>query len=458
MVLGQTVRTLFLARILGPASFGVLSMSNVAANFTSFADFGTSVIADQKASTARGRADSLSMQEALRESAGARLAPALLIGLVLLLAALFAYSGGAERMGAVLLFLSASAPVQAVWFACRGYLRVTGEFALATRAQLVQAALWLTVVPLATWTWGLPGAFVAIVLSFIPPIVICMTVVPWRLVMRPSPHAFLRLAPAGIHLWLAMVASFLFIYADQFLVGSLLGPAAVGIYAIASVTSSVLLAFSDGAAAAAHPQTLEAYARDGTINLSTRSITGTIRTSQLVLGFLTPLSWIGLAVLVLAFLPAYAPALDIVVLLGPAAVAIALTTSANSALLAVGRHRRVPYFYLGALIVKVVTALLLVSWRPALTTFAVATMIAACTFLVVFYVELARALDLQGGTAIRWVLLHLATPLLLAALGSGILLLDPDGPLDMATMSLAAWVVSACAHVLLFRTHPGRFA
>lgn len=458
MVLGQTIRTLLLARLLGPASFGVLSMANVAANSTMYAELGTSFVADQKASSARGRGDEPAARAALRESAGARLAPALLLALGLLVAAPIAYGLGAHRAGAVLLFLAASAPIQAVWFSCRGYLRVLGEFSLATRAQLVQAALWLSVVPLAAWWWGLPGALAAIVISFVPAILTCLTIVPWRVVLRPDPRAFLRLVPAGIHLWLALVASFLFVYIDQFLVGSLLSTAAVGMYAIASVTSSVLLAFSDGAAAAAHPQTLEAHARDGGISLTTRSITRTIRTSQLVLGLLTPLSWFGLAVLVVVFLPAYAPALDVVVLLGPSAVAIALTTAANSALLAVGRHRRVPYFFLAALVVKVVAALLLLSWRPDLTTFAAATLIAALFFLVVYYRELGHALGLRGSRCLRWIVLHLSTPLLLAALGMSILLLEPRGPTSMALLSLAAWIASALTHAVIFRRHPGRLA
>lgn len=454
LVIGQTIRTLLLARLLGPSTFGVLSLANVAANFTSFADLGTSVVADQKASAARGRGDELALRSALRDSLGARLTSALVLGTLLGLVSLVLIGLRLHDAALVLAFLACSAPAQSAWFACRGYLRVMGEFTLASNAQLVQAGLWLTVVPLAAWLGGLYAALAAIVLSFIPPVLLCLKVVPWRWLLTPRPRAFIRFTPAGLPLWLALVSSFLFIYTDQFLVGSLLGSAAIGIYAIASVTSAVLMAFSDGAAAAAHPQTLEAHERDGGLTVGTPSVWRTIRTSQLILGTLTPLSWFGLALLVGFFLPDYAPSLDVVVLLGPAAVAIAMTTAANSSLLAVGRHRKVPVFYFVALGVKVICALILVAWRPTLTTFAIATFIAALAFLLLYYAELTRALGLRSGAARRWVAFHATTPVFLAGLGTVVMLLGATEPVRVAILSLSAALVSTGLHLLLFKRYP----
>lgn len=452
MVGGQVLRTLIMARLLGVHQFGVLNLANVSANFTALADVGTSVIGNQKASEARGGGR---LEEGLRlqtDAGSARMFPSLVIGALVAVAAVILWASGRTDLAVAAGFVAVSAPLQGGWFAVREYLRVSGQFVLATRAQINQVAVWLTAVPLATWAWGLTGAFVTISGSFLAPVLAARRHVPLRQLMIPRWGPFHRWLRLGLPIWLGLVTSFLYTNIDQFVMGAVLGPGAVGIYAIGLLVSTALVAFTDGAAAAAHPQTLENAARLGKLDLATLSIWKTMRISQAVLGIMVPLSWLALVLLTATVLPAYESALPLVTLLGPASAAVGVATASNSALLATGRHRLVPLIFLLATVSKTALVLLALALWPSVMTFAVTAFIGSLVFLVTYLATLAKALDVHRPLA--WLAFHLVSPMALAIFGYLVILaMRSWGPTGYAGASTLAIVGSFLLHALLWRAY-----
>lgn len=452
MVLGQALRTLIMARLLGPQTFGVLNLANATANLTSLADFGTSIIGNQKASEARGRNDDADYDRNQIDACGARMWPSLVLGLLIGAAALALWLGGREQMALAAGFVAVSSPMQGAWFAIRGYLRVAGQFTLAAKAQVAQVALWLTVVPIATWLWGLPGAFVTIALSYIAPIAAVAHRVPLTALLVPRWRPFRRWFIAGMPLWLGLIGGFAFTNVEQFLIGAHMGTAAVGVFAIGLLVNSALVAFSDGAAAAAHPQTLEDSARRGSLSVEAPSIWRTMRACQGAMGVLVPLSWLGLLVLTTLILPEYESSLVVVLLLGPAAAALGIATATNASLLAVGKQHFIPIIFLAAATAKGLLGLLLAEFWPSVMAFVVASY-AGSLFLMVWYLSsVARAL--QSSRPVHWVIVHMVSPLLLGILGVSVYLcFEAWGTVGYGVGALGATVIAVVIQALLWRNY-----
>lgn len=452
MVGGQVLRTLIVARLLGVQQFGVLNLANVTANLTALGDVGTSTVGNQKASEARGRGDLTSADTLQHAAGGARMFPSLLLGTVVALAAIVLAALGHQDAALAAGFVALSAPLQGAWFALREYLRVRGEFLRATRAQLFQVALWVTAVPLAAWKWGLAGAFVAIAASFLAPILASAPFVPLRRLLTPRWGPFRTWFRLGLPIWLGLLASFAYTNIDQFVIGALLGAEAVGIFAIGLLVSTALVAFSDGAAAAAHPQTLEFAAREGGLTSQTPSVWRTMRISQAVLGLLVPMSWLGLVVVTTVALPAYEGALAVVAILGPAAAAVGVATASNATLLATGRHRLVPVIFLAATTFKTVLALLVFQVWPDIRAFALTALLGSMVFLLTYLWVVAGALGVEN--RLLWGGFHLISPASLAALGgASIWALDRWGVVGFATASAIVFLISMLLQYLLWRAY-----
>jgi len=417
LVAGQAVRTLVLARILGPASFGVLNVANVAAGFTPQADIGTGRIGEQNASEARGRGEIEASDHELVEAAGARMAPGLLLCAVLgVVAAGLAATGADPTISLAVAFVAVSAPLQAAWWAVVGWLRVHGHFRDVSYAQIGQVVLWLTAVPAAALAFGVNGALFAMALSFVPPVLIGARRAPLLHLLRPRWSAFRRLVRRGFPVWLIFATTFAFFNVDQAVVGSLLGADALGIYAIGLLTSTALLALSDGAAAAAHPKTLEDFAREGRLVPGTPSVVRVMHVVQSAFGVLVPLSWLGVALVTQVFLTEYGAALPIVALLGAAASAYGATTASNAALLAVGLHRLVPAVLVLATVLRVGLSFGLVGLGAGLAGIGVAALISTVAFTLVYLLLVARAFELGARRTVAFVSDHLLGPVLLGML------------------------------------------
>lgn len=121
VVAGQAVRTLILARLLGPATFGILNAANIAASFTPQVDLGCGRIGEQRASEARGLGRAELAREELFAAAGARMAPALALAVLLAaVATVLGILGQPPTTVLILLFVGVSAPLQSAWWAVMG--------------------------------------------------------------------------------------------------------------------------------------------------------------------------------------------------------------------------------------------------------------------------------------------------------------------------------------------------
>ncbi|MBM6547007.1 oligosaccharide flippase family protein [Janibacter sp. YIM B02568] len=416
MVAGQAVRTLLVAGLLRPGDFGVLNLTNVLTNFSTYADVSTGVIGQQRASAARGSQRWTDADRELRDMAGARMVPALGLSLVLLLGAIVAWGVGSSRTATVLGFVALSAVLQSTWFSARGWLRVLGEFRLTMLAQLSQVLVWVTLVPLGAWTSGLLGALGALAISYLPPILVSARRVPLPALVTPRPRAFTMLVPAGIPMSLLLVTAFLLVNIEQLVVGAGLGDVALAIYGIAMLTANAVVAVSDGAAAAAHPQTLEAHARDGHLDVRTPSVTRVMRVVEAALGLVVPLSWVGMGVLTAVFLTEYEEALPVVAFVCAGASFVGTATASNAALLAVGLHRRVPRVTVVAILVKLVLASVVIVVGGPLWVVAALCVVGSAVYAVGYLRLVAQALGVDESW--RFIGSHLPVPLTLVALAT----------------------------------------
>lgn len=417
LVIGQSLRTLLVARILGPASFGILNLANVGANSTIYSDLGTGVAGQQQASEARGRSEAEHARRLLIRMGRARMFPAVVLAATMLLAAITAAMTGYGAWARILAYLSIAGLLQSIWYSVHGWLRVEQRFGTATVALLGQVAIWVIGVPWAAWKWGLVGALYALALSYLPPSLIAARHCPVHLLLLPSWRAFRELVPSGLPVWMMMVSSFLMVNVDQVLAGQLLGADALGLYAIGMLSANALVAFSDGASSAAHPQTLETYAREGHLHPDLPSVTRVMRVVEIGFSFLVPLAWLGMAFLAEFFLVEYRAALPVVALLGVAAALIGIPTASNSALLAVGLHRRVPVLFLSAIVVKVAIALPLIAvWRSPQAVAAV-SLVGGAFYSCRYLSLVACALGVQRGR-MRFVVSHLHGVVVLASLAA----------------------------------------
>jgi O-antigen/teichoic acid export membrane protein len=445
VVFGQALRTLVLARLLGPASFGVLNIANVAASFTPQSDIGSGRIGELKASEARGRGNLALSEHELIQAAGARMAPAILLGAVLAAVASVLAVTGAATTATVLCvaFVAVSAPLQAAWWAVLGWLRVHGEFRRVVHAQLGQVVLWLTVVPGAAYSLGLNGALFAMAVSFVPPVLVGARSAPLRKLLRPRWSAFRRLIRPGIPVWLIFATSFAFVNLDQVVAAAMLGTEATGIYAIGLLTASALLALSDGAAAAAHPKTLEEFARAGRLPRGLPSVVTVMHIVQAAFAVLVPAAWIAMAVLTSIFLTQYRTALPVVALLGAAATLEGVTTASNSALLAVGRHRYVPALLVAATVVRVALAILLVRLGMGVLGIAAAALMASFVYAAAYLTLVARAFTLHGRQLVNFLADHLLGSTVLCVLAAvAVVSYNKGGARGMVETSVIALMVA----------------
>ena len=451
MVVGQALRTVVVAGLLRPADFGILNLTNVLTNFTTYVDVGTGVVGQQHASGARGRGDQQAALEQLRAMAGARLVPALALAGLLTSGALLAWALGQSTAAVVLGFVALAGLLQSTWFSARGWLRVTGDFRHAMVAQLSQVLVWVTLVPLAAWRFGLVGALGAMALSYLPPVLVSAPRCDVKALVTPRVGAFRALLPAGVPVWIILVTAFLLVNAEQLIVGATLGTTALGLYGIAMLAANAVVALSDGAAAAAHPQTIEAYERDGRIHGETASVTRVMQVVEVAFALIVPVTWLGLAAVAYIYLTDYLAALPVVALVCAGGAAVGVATSSNAALLAVGLHRKVPKVTLIAIALKVA-----LGWLVATLTGSTVAVAAACLVGSFFYAAsylhlVARALGVDR--RVRFVLNHLRVPALLALLALGSAVVEAgSGSFGFVVAALVSLVLASLAGAWVLRS------
>lgn len=448
---GQALRTLVLARILAPSQFGVLNITNVGSNLTAYTDIGAGIHGERLAAEARGRGDLEASRERLVESAGARMFPALVFAALLAAGGAVAGVTGRTETALPLVFIAVSAPLMALWLACRGWLHVHGQIAQIMWCQMSQVAIWLTVVPASALLGGLPGALFSMAFSYVPPILIAGRWAPLTRLVVPRLGALRSLVGHGFTLWVIQLSMFGFINVDQVIISMAAGNAALGHYAIALLVATALAALSDGAALSGHVKTLEAVARKGYLTPRIPSVTTVMHTVQVGFGILVPVAWIGAAGMIYLFLPQYTEGLPAVALLGAGMSLMGVVVSSNSALLSVDLHRRVPFVYLTAIVVKIVAAYFLVMRWPGVVGVGLASLLGGITLALGMVFLLSRAFVRPRRSVLRLTAEFLSGGLTLAALAVGVVVAYLDhGVAGFILASAGALVVSVLVHGFIY--------
>ncbi|WP_156971215.1 hypothetical protein [Knoellia sinensis] len=221
--------------------------------------------------------------------------------------------------------------------------------------------------------------------------------------------------------------NFAFVNIEQVLAWQLLDATAMGILAIALLTSTALMALPDGAAAASHPVTLESFAKEGVLPPRLPSVMRVMHVVQLSLGVLVPFSWLIMGIVVVVFLDQYVRALPAIALLGAATCFVAMPLASNASLLAVGLHRRVPWLMLSAGMVKVVAAVILVRRDPSVTSIAVAGVLGSMVYAAGYLRLVARAFRLGARASGAFLVEYLAGPFVVLALAVFVVIASPGG-------------------------------
>ncbi len=456
-VAGQAVRTLIVARVLGPQKFGVLNITNIFANLTLLGDFSTGAAGEQRASEARAREDHVTCRWELLNASKSRMFPAWVLFAVAGLGTIVASSAILDTLALAMMYIAVSAPLQTAWMTARGFLRVTGKFQLMMWAQFAQVLTWITIVPLAAVYWGLAGALAAMIFSYIPFLMCTAVAVPVHLFFAASYSAFRSLLRQGLALWFIQVSSFLFVYVDQILIAVLLGSAATGLYGVAMLAATAVFALSDGAASAGYVKTLEEVTRRGRLGSELPSVTTVMHLVQLGFGFLVPLSWLSMGALIELYLSDFVSAIPAMVCLTAAAAFTGVVNASNAALVSVDLHRAIPIWYAIASVVKVVAALVLIPLIPNLLAVGVAVLIASAVFAFMFLNRLSHAFRQAGG--FHLLREHLSGPFILAAAAiATAATFERWGISGFWVSSVASLVVSAVLHIYAYLQWSGRFA
>jgi hypothetical protein len=188
---------------------------------------------------------------------------------------------------------------------------------------------------------------------------------------------------------------------------------------------------------------LEEYARAGHLVRGLPSVVTVMHIVQAAFAVLVPAAWIAMAVLTTIFLVQYQAALPVVALLGAAAALEGATTASNSALLAVGRHRYVPALLVGATVLRVALAILLVSLGAGVLGIAAAALAASFVYAAAYVTLVAGAFGLRGRDRLVFVADQLLGPTVLVALAVFTAVRYSEGGVaGMVQASLATLVVA----------------
>jgi O-antigen/teichoic acid export membrane protein len=304
LAVASLVRTVVVARVMGPAAFGLWRVATVALRLCVESHAGALSVLAAEAPVHRGAGRAEAARDL--ESRASTLTTALALAAGIAAAVVLAASGGRAVLVAAAV-LGATAVLQQRFFADAAVLRSRNEFGRVALAQCAFAALHLAGLVVLVPAYWLTGALA----SWAAALVVAVVVMRVRAALPPSRPALggAGLVRRGAATWLVTVTATLLLQADQVVVGALLGTTALGIYGVLAIGSAALLFAPEAFGGALLPVAGLAYGRAGEdpaalARLAGRSVRGIALVSAAVLA----LSLAGTDVVIAWQLPGYADA------------------------------------------------------------------------------------------------------------------------------------------------------
>jgi O-antigen/teichoic acid export membrane protein len=412
LAVASLVRTVVIARVMGPAAFGLWRVAAVALRLGVESHAGALSVLAAEAPVHRGAG----RHDAARdlESRASTLTTALALAAGVVAALVLAASGGRAVFVAAAV-LGATAVLQQRFFADAAVLKSRNEFGRVALAQCAFAALhlgglvWL--VPARHLTGALVSWAAALVVA-----VIVMRVRPLAPLPLARPSLEGRdLVRRGAAPWLVTVAATLLLQADQVVVGAMLGTAALGLYGVLAIGAAALSFAPEAFGGALAPVAGLTYGRAGEdpsalARLAERSVRGLALASAAVLA----LSLAGTDVVIAWQLPGYAAATTALRPYLAGVYLLALGVPLRFLLVTTGRSASALRAQVVALVAAVALEAAACAAGWGLVGVACAGAIVACALLAALLGAAARAGVVASRTALR--LFAEATVLLVAAL------------------------------------------
>jgi PST family polysaccharide transporter len=352
------VKTLVVARLLAPESYGVFAAVAVLLTYAQFLDLGSSSAAFRDLTAAVGRGDAREAWRASGRMGTLKLAAAALFGGGALVAAFWPGVAGPLRLG--LLALPAMALSSTLLSQALLHLQAHGRAAEYSRVTALAAAADLVLCVGLTAAWSLTGLLAASALS--PLLALGWAarrgvLAPLRAVPPPVLGRYLR---TGIPLAALALLDLSLLSVDQLVVMTFLSLRDLGLYNIAFALPEGVRTLGVAAAAVLGPRLLREHARSGASLAAIRR-----HTLQPVLLYANALPlaigllWIGGGYALVRYYPSYAGALRPLQILLVASEFLVVLSGVTTFLFAIDKHPRNLLFLAPAVCLNVAIDLLL---------------------------------------------------------------------------------------------------
>ena len=351
-------RTLAVARLLGPDSYGAFAALLVLINYAQFLELGTSAAAFRDLASAVGRGDRREAWGAAGRMATLKLAATLLLGAGALAASAWPGVPAALRQG--LVALPAIALATTLLSQALQHLQAEGRSSEYGRVTVLAAASDLVLCVGLTAAWGLTGLFVGAALS--PAIAVAWASRRQALARpRAVPSALLRgYVKTGLPLAAIAIVEQSLVSADQLLVMAFLSLRDLGLYNIAFVFAEGVRTLGTAAATVLGPRLLREHARaGGRLEAIRRHTLQPVLVYARALPLPVALLWIGGGFALARFYPAYAEAVRPMQVLLLASTFLVVLGGVTTFLFAIDKHPRNLLFLTPALVFNVALDIIL---------------------------------------------------------------------------------------------------
>ncbi len=304
------VRNVLVARVMGPAAFGLFQVCLVALRLAGEMHLGAlhALALDGPILSGAGRAAEARRLEARVLGIGALLSAAGGIA-----AALVLRIEGGDRLGPAALLLAAAVFLQQVFQAHAVLFQARRQFGRVALLQFTFAVVHLAGLLLLLPSRYITGALIAWAGGAAAAVLLVRSVSPDPVPLPgfSGPPAMAATVRRGLPTWLVGAAFVLLLQVDRVVVGGMLGREALGQYGILVLGGAALLFLPDVIAGVLWPCAGEEYGRSGGSAASLGPLTlATLRALALALAAGLVLVAQGTELLVDRVLPGYAPALD----------------------------------------------------------------------------------------------------------------------------------------------------
>jgi O-antigen/teichoic acid export membrane protein len=368
-------KTLAVARLLSPDSYGVFAALTVLFNYAQFLELGTSTAAFRDFASAVGRGDKGEAWRGAGRMASLKLAATVLLGVGAIAASFGPGVSNELRQG--LLALPAIALSATLLSQALQHLQAEGRSGAYGGVTILAAAFDLVLCVGLTAAWGLAGLLAGAALAPLPALAWAArrrALAPPRAPAGPVLRAYLK---TGLPLAGLALAEQSLLSVDQVLVMALLSLRELGLYNVAFVLAEAVRTLGVAAAAVLGPRLLREYARAGSGPQAVRrhTLNPVLAYANLLPVLIGPL-WIAASFGVVRFFAAYAEAVGPMQTLLLATSFFVVLSGVTTFLFAIDKHPWNFTMIVPALVLKVIVAVSLLRLGWGLEGIAAASLVA----------------------------------------------------------------------------------